>query len=143
MISEFVEQYDSQLFAKRDNRGIISIYRNRKVLDSFEYEGVTYKYFRDAPYHIVFLTDNWAFNGKPVDWGLDQLWMKLNKMDNWKPENDALQEVNKHNEKIDEIEAKDFHDQNVAFFSETRTEWKKAFKDYNISSHIEKERKVF
>lgn len=142
-INQLVKAYDYNLFASRNSKGVIGIFKNNKIARSFTFEGSTYTYFEDAPHLILSLTDNWNISGKSVDWGLDQIWMRLCRIDSWTTESQSFEEINKHNQKIDDSKKREFRNKNEAFFDDQRESWKKAFSDVNTSNLINHDKKIF
>lgn len=83
-LNEVMKAYDSKLMVKRNSKGVINVYRERAIADSFQHERITYVYVKPVYDLIVSLTDNWSDDGRPVDWGVEPLLAKFRQMDSWR-----------------------------------------------------------
>lgn len=83
-INRLLQSYDGDLFSRRDGQGMIHVYRRKPVSDYFEWEGIKYVYVRCIEDYILSLSDTWYHDGRPVEWGLEPLLGKLQRMDSWR-----------------------------------------------------------
>jgi hypothetical protein len=125
--------YDRELHAK-DDGDRVNVYRYRKAYDKHEIHGgaVVFVLKKQSEY-VMSLTDNWALSGRPVLRGIEQVMSRIREIDSHN-RSDWFEEFKREREIIDQsIERKQKSDCE-AIASETRTEFKKAFNDYNVSS---------
>lgn len=83
-VDSLVKRYDGKLLARRDNKGVIHVYRKRAIADSFRYEDISYVHVFYVDDYVISLTDTWTHEGKPVEWGLEPIWQKFCQMDSWR-----------------------------------------------------------
>lgn len=83
-INRILKDYDTDLFCARDGE-CLHVYRKKpRMQGSFEYEGATYAYTGVENQYIFSMTHNWKFEGRPVEWGMDNIVSHLNFIDSWK-----------------------------------------------------------
>ncbi len=76
-LTSLLYRFDPELFCKRTGDGVVRVYHNKLVWQSYDLDGETYLFPRSRPYHVFSLTDTWGFNGRPVKYGSLPLWDKL------------------------------------------------------------------
>lgn len=124
-----LKRYDRDLFAGRNQDGVICVFRKHKrfepvcVSDDFRFLNlVVGKQF------VCSLTENWTLRTHPRAWGIDHVLDKVKQMDLQYNE-DILKSLDAQNEKVDEAERRSFRNDTEAFFSEHRRDFAKAFDD--------------
>lgn len=127
--SRLVKAHDYALYAERNHLGIICIYRRSKRLEFvFADESTSYYMTKDSPQFVCAITDNWKTNGKPREWGSDVVLNYIRKHDGWTNES-WLEDMEAHNDKIKKSEQRSFRNETEAFFSDTRSRFKRDFND--------------
>ena len=87
-ITDEIQRYDYKLYAKKDNDGVIRIYRKCKEYRSEQLtRDVSVLNLINNDHLVMSLTDTWGFRGKPVDWGVLPIMARLRAMDLWNSEN--------------------------------------------------------
>jgi hypothetical protein len=82
-VNRILKAHDKDLFARRDGKGTIHIYRVKPRIESFMHNGVRYSYSVRGEDYVISLTDNWYYDGSPREWGLEPLQRKILQMDSW------------------------------------------------------------
>lgn len=84
-ITQLVKGYDQDLFAMRDEHGVVHIYRKKpRIMGSFNWGGCEYAYSGIENQYIFSLTHNWKFAGRPVEWGIEPIYEYLTEIDSWR-----------------------------------------------------------
>lgn len=132
-ITKYIKNYDYKLTCREIHAGKLGIFREYSHADSYHLsEGKTLSFVRPA-YHFIFaLTDNWRTDGTPVEWGFDPILRKIQRADLWK-EDVAGRLENAYDERVKSNE-RDLRNNNEAFLSDFRGQFKKAFSDINVSN---------
>lgn len=133
LVTTEIQKLDTELYAERNDSGVILIMRNHKVWDCFEYQGIAYGYTRNAPHYIMALTDTWSLNGRAVDWGLIPIRFRLQEIDSWNRgrvvdtliESYEAAEVSRKRSRMNSHEA---------FLKDKRSVFKKIGDEFNLSS---------
>ena len=120
-----IKEYDRELYAHRDEDGLISIMRMRKRYVLYDVDGVDLHALIDSPDFIFALTDTWNKIGKPVPWGSDRVLKRLKEIDAW-AKKDLIEELDEQNEKVDQSKARSVRNEMEAMFSDSRKQFAKA-----------------
>lgn len=133
-ITDAVQGYDHKLYAKRDDDGVIRIYRKCKELQKVQvtFELAVWNVIRND-YLVMSLTDTWGRKGKPVDWGVLPIMERLRAMDLWNSENLAT-EFMKNEEKDEKSRERAMRNSTESFLYDFRDQFKKATSDINTSN---------
>lgn len=132
--NRIVRSHDFNLFARRNHLGIICIYRKSKKLEFvFAGENCAYYATKDSPQFVCALTENWKTNSKPREWGADNLLDYIKGHDTWNIE-EFFQRMDDHNEKVKKSKERSFKNETEAFFSDTRSLFKKDYNDIRTSN---------
>lgn len=132
-LTKRLKEYDSQLFAKKAEDGVIHILRRTVVWDSFQFNGDTYRYSRYEPHFVFALTDNWKPSGKPVDCSSDVVLNRIKAMDLWR-DDQFVERLLAGYEKDKETKERHMRNDIESFLYEFRPQFAKTFNDVNTST---------
>lgn len=130
-ITEFIRAHDSKLFAKYSS-GTLCIYRQSSSVEWFDVDGSSIGFVRSTPHLIMALTQNWHVLGQPVDWGLDVILERLQKIDLWN--RDLAQEAEDQYDEHKAKTARDASNKHEDFLREFKAPMQQAFNDINVSN---------
>lgn len=82
-ITKEVSAYDRKLYAARNHKKQICIYRKSVRFLPFSFGEHTLLYSVDSPHLIFALTDTWNERGNSVDWGIEPIMARLRAYDLW------------------------------------------------------------
>ncbi len=124
-----LRSYDRDLFAGLTKDGLPCVFRKAK---RFEPVCVT-ENFRllnliECKQFVFAITDNWMATGKPRDWGIDDVIGRVKKMDFLANEK-LFEEMDQHNEKIEQTKKKDIRNNIESFWIDERRRFAKATDD--------------
>ncbi len=124
-----LKRYDSDLFAGRTMDGAACVFRRTKRFEHVcEYRGEALLVLREDIQLVFALTDTWNMAGKPRDWGIDFVLNRVKEIDavaNAK----IFEEMDLHNEKIDQSKKRHLKNEMEAFWSHERRRFAKATDD--------------
>lgn len=126
-VNKLLKRYDPDLFLSRD-QGVWRIMRKSYTLETYDLGGFVLRNLAYKPVLICPLTHNWRITGKPVEWGLEPLWEKLQKMDFWTNKR-ALEELELEEERQEEAKKRSFRNKIEDFWYETHDKFKKSTND--------------
>lgn len=122
-----LKRYDPDLFAKRNQDGIICVFRKTKRFEPVCVdEGFTLLNLITVRQFVISLTENWTLRTKPRAWGIDWVLNKIREMDMLANER-LLEDLDAKNEKVEESERRAFRNKTEAFFAEHRRDFARAF----------------
>lgn len=130
-VTREVRKYDDQLYAQRSDDGVPCVFRKRKSVERHEIGNCVILKVVDRPDLVFPLTDNWLFSGHSVEWGIEPILHKLRSCD--QASRDIFQEMNKHNERVDESRKKDFSNKIEAWAYDARKAFAKSTDHINTS----------
>lgn len=138
--NRIVKKHDKKLFVTTNRISkVLEVYRENYTPETYDISGITGEpncYLTGIlPNHhyIMSLTDTWTVFGNPTFYGETYLLDRLGFIDTWKSDSMANQ-MEKHNEKIDQSSKRAFNNEVEAFTHDFRNDFKKTFSDVNTSS---------
>lgn len=151
VLTSHLKRFDPDLFTvrqwntERDENGNIIGYVPRLdvvrksvgyELHEFDLNGVRINLISSRPeqQYVFTVSDNWSIKGKFREWGIDFILNKLRESDFWSREADIFRELEELERKSEETKRKDFRNMNEAFLSDAHSEFKRTFKDVNVSN---------
>ena len=132
-LNQIVKQYDPYLFIMRGSDEKLYLHRNVVRWDSYDVDGSVLHCSRLDPVMIMALTDTWTPQGKSVDWGIEPLLMRLKEIDSHRS-HEIIDRINMAQELREESAQRKLANNTDSFAREIRTAVKQDFKDYNVSS---------
>ena len=124
-----LKRYDSDLYAGRTKDGLPCVFRKFKCYEFVcEWEGNILLNLKDNRQFVFALTDNWTAMGKPRDWGIDFVLEKIKSVDALANER-FFEEMDAHNEKVDNSKKRALKNEMEAFWSHERRRFAKATDD--------------
>lgn len=132
-ITSELKKYDPMLYAERDNRGCIHIYRQSFRWDQYSLEDYLLLCQMPQPHLVTSLTDNWSASGKPVEWGLEPLMRKVRMSDLWHDDTQADKLIDQY-EKADESKRRKFKNDAEGFFSDNHKHFQRTLGDINTAN---------
>jgi len=134
-VNKLVKSYDKKLYAERNkfNNRKIHIYRKDYCLEKFEHNGIVYGYFRDCPYHVISLTDNWTEASNPREWGLELIYARLQQIDSWN-RTEFMKELEEKQIKAAKSRERDRKNNTEAFLYDFAGQFRKTFNDINTAN---------
>lgn len=124
-----LKSYDRELFAGRTTDGVACVFRRHKrYVPVCELNGGSLHALIEGKQFIFALTDNWTARGVPRDWGVDFVLNRIKEIDSLANER-MLDEMDAHNEKIDESNKRSLKNEMEAFWSHERRRFAKATDD--------------
>ena len=127
-LQHHVKEYDTKLFVRELENGMTAIYREAKNPAV------------EPPHFILPLTEDWSTRTKAVEWGIEPLLARLREIDGHARE-DIIRVLEEQYDKKQRQKKKEIRNQAEAFFTDHRSEFKKAFADVNTSNMDMKKRK--
>lgn len=131
-INRELKFFDRKLYADKTADGKVQIFREGVQWDSIPFENSVLWYSRPQPYYILSLTHNWAQQGKPVEWGLEPLLMRLREIDDHRI--DVLGKIHEENEKRAQLARRSKHNEYKAAAADSRRDFARAVNDINTST---------
>ncbi len=131
-ITKAIKRYDRELYAEKGVEDRIDIFRRTMVSVPYDFGDFRIVAFKEEPYRVFCLTDNWRPWGKPVEWGIEPILAKIKASDLW--QRDIVKDVNKSNEKIDASEDRSKKNEIEAFVKDFRPQFARAFDDVNTAN---------
>lgn len=129
-----LSRYDRDLFCAHNREGVLCVFRKWKrfepvcVDESFKILNL----IQDKQF-VCALTENWSLSTKPRQWGIDHVLTKIRQMDLQYNER-LFDEMDQHNDKVDESSKRSFRNETEAFWSENRRAFAKATDDILVHS---------
>ena len=121
-----LKRYDSDLYAGRTKDGLPCVFRKFKrfelVVDSDEFKLFNLK---KADQFVFALTDTWTSLGTPREWGIDFVLQKVKSIDALANQR-LFDEMDAHNEKVEESKKRGLKNEMEAFWSHERRRFAKA-----------------
>lgn len=134
ILTRELRRYDSKLFAARNSEGVVCVMRKNKKFKSVAVsDGFRLLSLTDAPDYVFALTDTWALNGQPIEWGPLVVLKHLREID-LAHDSKVLEKMDEKNEKVDQIKMKDMRNQHEAFVSDNKRSFQKVFSEFNMSN---------
>lgn len=102
-IARLLKRYDSNLYPKKYLTGAMGIVRKKRRWGHHKLpDGSTLWFGYDDDQLVLPITDNWTESGKPVDWGIEPIFWKIQQLDGWRDDGDydrfcAQRDQNKRN----------------------------------------------
>lgn len=89
-ISQLLKRYDSDLVPHRYLDGALGIMRKRRGYDFYRFnqEHFVLWFVREWDELVLPITDTWTESGKPVDWGIEPIFWKIQQLDGWRDDGD-------------------------------------------------------
>lgn len=132
-INDILRDYDSRLYAKTNENGVIQVFRKCVDYERYQDQDFDFTYSRYNPYFVLALTDTWNMRGKPVDWGLGPIERKIREMD--LHHRDSLaQELLASYERSEESSKRNLRNNLEASLKEARRPFQKLVNDINTST---------
>lgn len=132
-LTRCLKAYDRELYCAQDREGKLCVYRNSTRWEHYELEnGESLAVARPTPWFIFALTHDWRPTGKSVDWGELPILERLKAIDLWN--RNLVDEQEADAEKDERSRERDYRNNCEGFLSEFRSQFKKTFNDFNVSS---------
>lgn len=133
-LNRSLKTYDRYLYAERSSSSeMIGIYRMSFRWETYDWNGAKLSVSRPLPEPVMFLTDNWKINGKPVDWGTEPVMNRIREWDCWNHD-DILEEVIAERDTLKNNKARSFRNELKARAADMRKDFAKAVNDINTST---------
>lgn len=132
LVTKHLKSYDKDLFASRDNRGVIQVMRRQTIGQTYEYGGANLTVYRNQSQFIMSLTHNWLANGEPVEWGIEPLMRRIRYIDGHL--HDDYDEFCEKRERQERIESQTLKNNCTALAADMRKDFNKVFGDINTST---------
>ncbi len=124
-----LRRYDRDLFAERTRDGAACVFRKvKRFVPVCVSEGFRLMNLIEDKQFVFALTDNFTLSGKPIDWGIDDVLGRVQKLDAW-ANNDLFEKMDAENERVDQTRRKDLKNEMEAFWSHERDRFKSATSD--------------
>lgn len=124
-----LKRYDRDLFAGHNMDGVMCVFRKFKRFEPVcEWRGGQLFNLKEAKQFVFSLTDNWNLSGQPRQWGIDFVLNRIKEIDALANER-FFDELDAHNEKIDESKKRGMKNEMEAFWSHERRRFAKATDD--------------
>lgn len=124
-----LRRYDRDLYAGKNREGLTCIFRKTKRYEPIcETEGFRLLNLLECKQFVFALTDNWTALGTPRDWGIEHVLNKVKQSDALMNER-LFDEMDAHNERVDESERRATRNEMEAFWSHERRRFAKSTDD--------------
>ncbi len=80
---ETLNRFDPSLVVRKDNQGVIGVYRKVKRSESVSFQGNKLTYVKDFLTPILYSTHDWTRRGQPVQRGALNFLARLQEIDAW------------------------------------------------------------
>lgn len=131
-LTRALKKYDSDLFADRSD-DLIGVYRRTIHWQSYDYLGALLHFSRPSLDPVLFLTDNWKINGRPVEWGIEPIMDRIRELDCWNKDR-FYEEFVAERERLSNNKKRAFKNEVKARAADMRKDFAKAVNDINTSS---------
>lgn len=132
-LTQKLKAYDRELLVRRNEKGILCVYRKSNMFDRFDFRGKKLYVSRSFDQYIMALTDNWNTLGTPVDWGIEPLLCRIKAMDLWANPQISAELITSY-EKAEETKKRDLGNNVESFLRDFRRQFAKATNDINTST---------
>lgn len=141
-VSQLLKRYDSDLIPRRFMDGTLGIMRKRRDFDFYRFEAQNFVlwFARDWEDLVLPCTDTWTESGRPVDWGIEPIFWKIQQLDGWRDDTDYDQFCKTREEKT-RLRDRSFRNELRAAAADCRREFARATNDINTSTIEKKERR--
>ncbi len=120
-----LKRHDKDLFAKRNQDGVMCVFRKNKRFEPVVVsQGFKLLNLVEGIQFIFSLTENWTLSTKPRQWGIDRVLERIREIDGWENER-FFEEMDEHNERVDQSKRREFRNEAEAFFADNRREFAK------------------
>lgn len=133
-LNRLVKGYDPKLYAKRASNGMVQVYRDSVKWESYILGGAMLHYSTPNPHLIFCLTDNWSVRGRPVEWGLEPVYGRLQMIDDYNRAESVVDELERQEQKQRELDARAQSNDIRARAADMRKDFAKATNDINTST---------
>ncbi len=124
-----LKSYDRELFAGRTKDGVACVFRKHKrFVPVSEWNGGRLMTLMEDKQLIFALTENWLASGRPRSWGIDHVIDRIKAIDSQANER-LFEEMDAHNEKVDQSKRREMRNEMEAFWSHERRRFAKATDD--------------
>lgn len=121
-----LRSYDRDLFVGHTKDGVACVLRKYKRFEPIcEWDGGKLSSLVEEKQFVFALTDNWNMSGRPREWGIDFVLARIKEIDivaNLK----LFDELDAHNEKVDESKKRDMRNKMESFLIDERSRFAKA-----------------
>lgn len=118
-LTKALRGFDSSLFVVRDREGRLVVYAERLLRP-------------DSPELVLYLTVDWSERTPARDWGVLRIIERLQEIR--KSPLEALDECNRHNERVRASRERQRRNDDEAFLKDIRRSIARAFNDFNTST---------
>lgn len=133
-LNRLVKGYDANLYAKRASNGMVQVYRNSVRWESYAFGSTMLHYSVPNPHLIFCLTDSWNVKGRPVDWGLEPVYSRLQMIDDHNRTESVVDELDRLEKQQMELDARAQSNDIRARAADMRRDFAKATNDINTST---------
>jgi len=133
-LNRLIKKYDPKLYAKRSSNGMVQVYRDSVRWESYSFGSGVLSYSRPNPHLIFCLTDTWSIKGRPVEWGLEPVYSRLQMIDDHNRAVSVLEELEKQEARQQELDARAQRNDIRARAADMRKDFAKATNDINTST---------
>ena len=128
-LNKALKAHDRTLYARQSKDGVVRVYqRTKSWVEIYRDEFKSVKTLCDGEWHVCSLTDTWAANGKPQEWGIEPV-MDHIRRNSLEYRDNLLREIEQEQERRSESRARDVRNISEAVAFEMREDMKHAFKD--------------
>lgn len=142
-LTRLVKQHDSCLVVKQNYKGVYQVLRKGTKPVVYDVDGKTLVAIEPIESFVMALTDNWAANGRPVEWGSLPILKRLSEIDLWNSQS-FVNDLENYNSKLNKQKDRDFQNKTEDVVREWRPIFAKATDDIlvgNLSKDKEFRRK--
>ncbi len=133
-ISKLLKRYDSDLYPKKYLDGALGIVRKKRRWDFQNLPGGGRLWFGfDDDQLVLPVTDNWNESGKPVDWGIEPIFWKIQQLDSWRDDGDYARFVRQREQNKQNKERANRNEMKAIAY-DCRREFAQATNDINTST---------
>lgn len=124
-----VRRYNSELFARRNENGIISVLQKqyRYIPYQIDEDTTIYK-LTLSPHHVFAITDTWTTQGRSVPLGIEVVLNKVREVTR-RNYDELIRQIEEQEEREEESRQRDIRNTAEAFFSDQRSRFAKATSD--------------
>lgn len=121
-----LKRYDESLFVQRNADGVLCVFKHSKrFMRVCEAEGYRLLNLVKSKEYVFALTDTWGINGKPRDYGVDDVVDHLKKIDSLANAR-FLEEAEERNAQSEKSKKRALRNEMEAFWSHERNRFKRA-----------------
>lgn len=124
-----LKRYDRDLFAARNLDGVVCVFRKTKRYEPVCVdEGFKFLNLIECKQFVFAITDTWNLKGRPIDWGIDDVLHRIQKID-LQANEQLFEQIDAEEQRREEQKKRHLRNEMEAFWIDERRRFAKATDD--------------